>query len=149
MQRFAPLAVLGAVLFVIVPVQAQRSDSVVKTTARAEKAGNKVVVVVRLDIKKGWHLYANPVMHAELLNSQTLVKVLGVDAKAVAVEYPAGSDYKDKAGEKYKVYKDQTEIRVTVERPPGSSGALELSVRLSACDDNSCLQPVVVRVSAP
>ena len=63
------------------PAQGKRSDTVVTAKARLDKSlEGKAVVVVSLQIKSGWHLYANPVGNEDLDGSQVVVKV--ADAKA-------------------------------------------------------------------
>jgi hypothetical protein len=129
-----------------------RSDSVVKVKARLEKgAAGQEVVVVNLDIQKGWHLYANPVENDNYKSGQLTVKVLGAkpETKAGKVDYPAGHPYKDQSGDKLKIYEDKIEVRAAVDRAAGDAGPIEVSVKLSACNDNSCLLPAVVRVKVP
>jgi DsbC/DsbD-like thiol-disulfide interchange protein len=127
--------------------QGRRSDTVVTTKARLEKsAAGKSVVVISLDIKPGWHLYANPVGNEDLDGSQVVVTF--ADAKAEIV-YPAGKEVTDKDLGKYKIYEDKVEIRATLDRAIGATAPVELIVQISACDDKNCLPPAKVKLTVP
>jgi hypothetical protein len=158
MHRLVRLAVLflavAALLTASSPAPAGKgkSDSVVKAMAKVEsKMGNRTVVLVHLDINKGWHLYANPVGHDDLASSQVVVtlKDIGAKPEAVKVAYPAGHVKQDPILGKYHVYEGQVEIRAVVDRAPGAAGPLEVNVKLAACDKNQCLPPAVVHFTLP
>lgn len=129
-----------------------KSGNVVKVTAKLEHpAPGKDVVVVHFEVQKPWHIYANPIGNEGLAGSETSIKVLAKGAKAnpkQSVDYPAGKDYV-LLGEKLKIYEGSFDIRTTVEREAGATGALEAVVRISACDDKSCLLPDVIRIPLP
>ena len=104
-----------------------------KVTAKADKPGvdgkQKVVVVVETDA--GWYAYANPVGFEDFAVNATTIKV---SAKGkidkVQVMYPPGKEKKDdffKAT--YKIYEGKVEIPVLVQRTPGDTSPLEISVR--------------------
>ena len=76
------------------------------------------------------------------------IKVLAKVPPKVNVDYPAGKDYVH-MGEKFKIYDGSFEIRATVEREAGATGPLEAVVRISACDNDSCLMPDVIKISLP
>jgi uncharacterized protein len=126
-----------------------KSSSVVKVTAKLEHGtAGKDVVVVKFDVQKPWHIYANPVGNEEFASNATLIKVLAKVPPKVHVDYPAGKDYAH-MGEKFKIYDGSFEIRATVEREAGATGPMEAVVRISACDENSCLLPDVIKISLP
>lgn len=130
--------------------QAKKSDAEVKVTAKGDKPSSdgKQLVTVTIEINKGWHLYANPVGDESLLPVQTVVTVSGKEKpQDVKVEYPAGKQIEDKDLKiKYRVYEDKVEIKAHVHRAKGDTGPLEVSVKLQACSDKSCLQPATVKV---
>ena len=132
-----PLAPAGA---------AKKSDAVVKVKAKLDKSvSGKDVVVVNLEIEKGWHLYANPVGNEDFESGQVVVKLGDVPAK---ITYPAGKLVDDPIIGKYKVYEDKIEIRATLDRPAAKT-PLEVSVRLQSCNDKVCLPPATVKVMVP
>jgi DsbC/DsbD-like thiol-disulfide interchange protein len=150
--RIATLALALATLTGAAHAQLKKSDSVVKAQARADKPGDDgtQVVTVTLTIDKGWHLYANPVDHPDLVDNQTIVSVSGKNRlQDVKVEYPAGHVVKDKTVGDYKVYQGTMTIKASVRRAKGDSGPLDVSVRLQACSDTTCLAPATVKLSVP
>jgi DsbC/DsbD-like thiol-disulfide interchange protein len=152
-----PLAFAVAVLITGLALTAGRaaaplkSDSVVKATAVAGKpdADGKQTVTLTLAIDKGWHLYANPVGQEDLASVQTTVKVKAKDAlENVKVDYPAGKKIKDTVIGDYVVYEDAATIKISVNRAKGDDSPLELTVKLQACSDSTCLQPGEVKLTA-
>jgi hypothetical protein len=127
------------------------SDSVVRATAVAEKtADGKQTIKVVLAIDNQWHLYANPVGNADLESNKTTLTVSGkVPLKSVQIEYPKGKLVKDSIVGNYQVYEGKIEIKAVVERAAGDTGPFELSVKLSACNDKTCLQPAKIKLSVP
>jgi len=128
-----------------------KSDSVVKATAAAEKpdADGKQVVTLTLTIDKGWHLYANPVGSEDFASVQTVVKVKAKGAlDNVKVAYPAGKEVKDATLGAYKVYEDKATITITANRAKGDDSPLELTVKVQACNEKTCLLPSEVKLTA-
>jgi hypothetical protein len=142
---FAGVAVTAAVVALVQAQPGNKSGSVVKVKARLEKAAGKEVVVVTFDVQKPWHIYANPVGNEEFDASQTTINVVGKMKPKVTVDYPAGKDYV-LMGTKLKIYDGTFEIRANIERTGGAGEPLEAIVRISACDDKSCLLPEAVRI---
>jgi DsbC/DsbD-like thiol-disulfide interchange protein len=146
------VAVTFAVAALLHAQPGAKSGSVVKVTAKLEHpAPGKDVVVVHFDVQKPWHIYANPVGNADFASSQTSIKVLAKGAKGdlkQSVDYPAGKVFV-LLGEKLNIYDGSFDIRATVEREAGATGALEAVVRISACDDKSCLLPEAIRIPLP
>ena len=155
MKRYsaAILAVLATVFVIgdshFAPAGGKKSDGVVKAKAKLENVGGKSIVVISLDIQKGWHLYANPVGNEDLASSQTTVTIPAKAAKLVKVDYPLGKVVNDKVLGTYGVYEGSVEIRATVERAAGASGPLELTVKVQACDEKNCLPPGSIKISVP
>jgi len=149
------LAVLACLSLVVATslIQAQgkgkKSDSVVKTTAEASKpdAEGKQLVTVNLAIDKPWHVYANPVGNQDLFDAATVVTVKGATPlKDVKIEYPAGKLRKEKTLGDYNIYEDRVVIKAHIQRATGDTGPLEVSVKLQACNDSSCLLGATVKL---
>ena len=126
------------------------SDVVEIAVERGKVADGKETFEVKFAVKKGWHIYANPVGFADLAGAQTVVEML-LDGKAVKadVEYPKGKKYKDSSDTEFDVY--EGEVVVTVRLPQAdakAAKAVTAKVAISACDDKTCLRPSTVKVDA-
>jgi uncharacterized protein YyaL (SSP411 family) len=131
---------------------AKRSDAVVKATATADKPGadGKQAVKITLAIEKNWHLYANPVGNEGLESSQITVSVTGkAKPQSVKIEYPKGKVVKDPLVGDYLVYEGTVEIKAAVQRAGGDTGPLEVSIKLQACDEKTCLLPATIKLTVP
>jgi hypothetical protein len=131
---------------------AKTSESVVKITGKADRPGadGKQTLTLTVAIDSPWHLYANPVGSEDLSSAQTTVTVNAGGRPAQAkVDYPAGKTIKDKAFGEYKVYEGTVTIKAHVQRAKGDTGPLQVSVKLQACNDKSCLLPSTVKLSVP
>lgn len=117
--------------------QGKNSESVVKATAKEGAARDgKRVVVVELDISKGWHLYGNPAGNEDLESVKTTVTVTGEKAEVV---YPKAKMVIDPVVGNYNTYEGKQKIEVLL--PAGKSGPVKLQVSFQACDEKTCLQP--------
>jgi hypothetical protein len=133
--------------------QGKKSDSVVKVEAAADKpVDGKQVVTITLTVDKPYHLYANPIGNDDDL-FKNLSTVVTIDGKTkpedVKVEYPAGVLIKDKTLGEYKVWENKVVIKATVQRAKGDTGPLEVTVKLQACDEKTCLLPATVKREVP
>lgn len=153
MKRFILIALSAAAVISLVMLAPElfaggkKSDSVVTIKAKVDKAGDgKSVVVFSLDIKSGWHLYANPVGHEDLESGKVVVKSVAGNAD---ITYPPGKTIDDKILGKYSVYKDKVEIRAAVDRVIDAANPAEFTIRLQSCDEKNCLQPSTVKVTVP
>jgi hypothetical protein len=129
---------------------AKKSDSVVKATAVADKAGadGTQLVTVTLKIERPWHIYANPVGNEDLVNAQTVLKFSGPDRPRVQkTEFPKSKLIKDAVVGDYKILEGDVVIKTTVQRTAGARGPLEVEVKLQACSDKSCLPPATIKVA--
>lgn len=134
------------------PGPAKKSDSVVKVTASPEKpdASGKQVVAIKIEINKGWHIYANPIENPALDGNETKVKVAGKSsAKAINIEYPAGKLVMDAAVGNYRIYEGTITIKATIQRVASDTQPLAISIDLNACKEGKCLMPGVVKLSVP
>ena len=141
-------AVLALFIAFVTPVAAQPkgSDKVVKATATTTKpdADGKETVTITLTIDLKFHLYANPVGHEDLVSNQVVVSFnKGVTSK---ITYPAGELKKDKIVGDYKIYHDKATITSVVKRA-NAGDPIEVSIKVQACDDKSCLQPATIKLS--
>ena len=126
----------------------------VKVQASAGKgAADKQVVLVELQIDKGWHIYANPVGQETLEGAQTEITIAGPGKpKLLKVEFPKGRKIEDKLVGDYSVYEGKVEVKVIVERAPGDKEPLELTAKFVACEESKdgkvgrCLLPAKVTV---
>lgn len=151
-RRAAAALVLAAVAMLPgrAAAQAKKSDAVVKASARATRPdsdGNQVVTIT-LAVEKPWHLYANPVGNDGLKTVQTTVKFASKLEGNAKIEYPAGTVVKDATAGDYKTYEGKVEIKATVRRTRGDTGPLKLRVKIQACDNDKCLLPATVKLTA-
>lgn len=126
-----------------------RSDAKVKLTAVPGKvdSSGKQTITLKLEIEKGWHLYANPVANENFEPNQTIVKVYGgVQEAATKVVYPKGHEYVVNK-EKILIYEGATQIGVTVQRL--NNDPIDVHVKVFACDDKACLPPGNLKVKVP
>jgi DsbC/DsbD-like thiol-disulfide interchange protein len=150
---FLPLLTAGVLLGANTPqasAQPKESKDAVKIAATADTpdADGKQNVTMAIDIQAGWHLYANPVNNQDMVSSQTVVKIAaGGKLEDVKITYPAGKTKKDTAGN-YDIYEGKIVIKATVKRAKDDTSPLDISVMLSACDENKCLLPSTVKVKA-
>lgn len=127
--------------------QGKKSDAVVKADAKAERPGpdGRQTVTLTLDVSKPWHLYANPVGNKDLADNETTVSV-GGKAKVEKVEYPAGKVQKDAVIGDYRIYEGRVTVKVHLRRAKDDTGPLDLTVKLQACNDKTCLLPATIKV---
>ncbi len=152
--NFLPLAIMALVV-TQATVQAKKSDSVVKVTADPEKAeaNGKQVVSIKVEINKGWHIYANPVGFPDLAPNATTVKIKGAgNPKVIQIDYPKGKVAKDSIDGmefEYKIYEGTITIKATVQRAINDPNPLEIAVTLNACKEKTCLMPGTAKVTVP
>ena len=151
---FAGSLLLSGMVAGVVPATdpaggARQSDSVVKATAAAENPrGGKQTLKITLTIDKDWHIYANPAGNPDQESSKTSVEFTGRSKpKTVKIEYPKGKLIKDALVGDYSVYEGTVEIKAIVERMPGESGPLEISIKVQACNDKTCLRPATIKLT--
>lgn len=146
--------ILSAVLLgeaVPVLAQAKKSDSVVKVEAKADKpdADGNQTLTITLDIDSPWHVYANPVDNEDLANAQTVVSFAAKGKlDNVKIEYPKGKPLKDK-DEKFNIYEGKVTIKAQVKRAKGDNSPLEVTIKLMACNDKTCLLPSTIKKELP
>jgi hypothetical protein len=126
-------------------------------TARAELAGTSTVapgaefeVELTLNVKPGWHVYANPTGALNLIPT-TVTLAPDQPATLVKVTYPAGqAKVLDPAsGERVALYEGSARLRARVRLAESAKEApalLQLQLRYQACNDNACLAPATLDV---
>jgi DsbC/DsbD-like thiol-disulfide interchange protein len=147
------LALLAVLLCDAGPVlaQAKKSDSVVKVEAKAEKpdADGKQTITITLDIDQPWHIYANPVENEDLANAQTVVNIASKSKlDDVKIEYPTSKLQKDN-DITFKIYEGKITIKAQVKRSKGDNNPLEVTIKLQACNDKTCLFPATIKKEVP
>jgi hypothetical protein len=133
-------------------VDGKKSDSVVKVSAKAEKpsADGKQMIKLTMTIDKGWHVYANPIGNEDLESAQTKITIAGIEKSKTRIEYPKGKLVRDKLVGDYNVYDNEAVITVHVDWPKDAAPTpLEISIKLQACNDKSCLLPATIKLKAP
>jgi uncharacterized protein YyaL (SSP411 family) len=121
-----------------------------RTGAEALAPGAVVPAMVVLDIKPGWHLYANPT-GVEILKPTTLDLEPGQPAADLMAAYPAGQAkvLGSLGREKVSLYEGKVEIPVrfslSKDAKPGKL-ALRFRLRYQACDDKVCLAPASLTI---
>jgi DsbC/DsbD-like thiol-disulfide interchange protein len=131
--------------------QSQKSDSKVKITATAGKPDNdgKQVVIIKLDIEKGWHAYANPVGE-DFPGLPTTVTITAKQKPAkVQITYPRGKLVMDKDAGNHFIYEGEVTIKATVHRAKGDAGPFQVSVKIQTCNEKSCLLPATIHLTVP
>lgn len=126
------------------PKGGKTTDKVVTVTAKAEKAAadgtQKVTVTIK--IEKDYHIYANPVINADLEAAKTALTFSG--AEAVSIEYPKGKTVADKIVGDYATYEKEVTITAKIKRKAGATGDVEAKVKCQACTDKSCLPAATI-----
>ncbi len=107
--------------------------------------GSECPVVVRIKIKEGWHINANPArpkflkateLKGEFMNGSLLSKVT----------YPPGTDIKSEGVEEpISVYEGTVELKTAITVPENISSDSELvtlTIRYQACNEKECQAPM-------
>jgi len=150
------LAVLAASFLSLGPVQGggKKSDSEIKVSVKTDRPGadGKQTVHLTLTINKGWYIYANPVGNEDFAANATTVTVKP-KPQGLDVLYPSGKLKKDNvAGQsiEYRVYEERVTIPIQLQRAAGDTSALDVTVRVNACNTKGfCLPPGTIKVTVP
>jgi len=115
------------------------------------KAGSEFDVVLTLQVKEGWHVYAhNP--GVENLKPTTVSLAPDQDASLVKADYPAGDVrvLASSGSEKVALYEGTTKLPLRLRLGEHASkipSRLVLKVGYQACNDRSCLAPASLTVT--
>jgi hypothetical protein len=106
------------------------------------------MVTTTLKIEKPWHIYANPVEHADLEGARTTLEVYADGKKLpLKAEYPKGTAEKDVKGVEYRVYEGEVTIKGKV--TANDATELEVRVKVQACtsgENGRCLLPATIKI---
>jgi DsbC/DsbD-like thiol-disulfide interchange protein len=124
-------------------------ESNVKLTASAAKIDKdgRQIITIKMNIKQGWHAYANPVKNETFEPNRTEVKLTGAKKlEEVSIAYPPGQKLVD-GPEVFQVYEGVVEITATVKRTAGDAGPLAVTVKYVTCNDKMCLPTETVTLA--
>jgi len=114
--------------------------------------GQTVELSVRAEIKKGFHIQANPASD-EFLIPTTLIVQAGKDIVPGKPVYPSGRPYRLKGStDDLLTYEDEVMIRLPVkvlDSSPLGNTNLTGGLRFQPCDDRRCFFPRSVPVMIP
>jgi len=138
----------AAMSYAAPPTAATATAKLSKSTLRP---GERAVVTIYLNIKKGYHANANPASAAYLVPVTATVSGDGVSvAKPV---YPKGTPKKFSFSDQVlSVYEGRIAIRVAVRASAKAKTGgyhLNVKVRYQACTDKACLLPQTINLSVP
>jgi uncharacterized protein YyaL (SSP411 family) len=112
--------------------------------------GREVRAVVALEIKEGWHIYANPT-GVDILKPTTLALAPGQPAGGLEVRYPMGQPkvLGSLGKEEVALYEGRVEVPVRFtlagDARPGKRN-VEFKLKYQACDDKVCLAPATLTI---
>lgn len=138
----------------VTPVKTKKeTDPLVKVSAYLEKdklpAGGTCEVYLVVEVKKGWHINANPPEPDFLVPTEFKLSS-GQKIALKNVRYPKPKDFMlEGFDEAIKVYEGKVGIRGTLVIPKeagGKTDKLKMAVRFQACDDRRCLTPTSAEV---
>lgn len=130
------------------------SESVVKASAEpvAVAGGQPAVTIVRLAIKSGYHVNANPPTFSYLKATELEIPASdGISASSVSYPSPLSRKFAF-ADKPLAVYEGETEIKATI-KADKAAGKGEHSIaahlRVQACDDQVCYPPGQIELRIP
>ena len=114
--------------------------------------GQSAQLSVRIKIKKGFHIQANPASD-EFLIPTTLIVQAGKDIVPGKPVYPSGHPYRlIDSTEDLLTYEDEVEINLPVEvldSAPAGTTSVTGKLRFQSCDDRRCFAPRSISVEIP
>ena len=117
----------------------------------AFQPGAKCPVVVTLQIKKGWHINANP-SRPKFLKATELTAVFTGGSTPGAVVYPKGVDLLSEGIEEpLSVYEGTIQLKTTIDVPENFTGkeSVTLTIRYQACNEKECTAPAKLVLTGP
>lgn len=112
--------------------------------------GSAIPVLVRIAVDEGWHINANPAQPDFVIPTE--LSVVGPSAVTIeAVKYPQGKPFQITGfDDPVNVYEGIVELRGTLKLPADLMGPqkLTLQVRYQACNNESCLRPMKLLLTA-
>ena len=148
MSRFAVLAAMAALAAFPVAAAFANVVATIHPANAKVKVGSAASVEIRVAVKRGYHVQANPVENPSLIPI-----TLKIDpAAGVTVGkpvYPTAKRIRLQGDDQDLVVYDNTftialPIKLSRDLAPGDTVKLNGSLRYQACDDRHCLFPVTV-----
>ena len=109
----------------------------------AFQPGAKCPVMVTLQVKKGWHINANPA-RPKNVKATELTAVFTGGSTLGAVVYPKGVDLMlEGVDEPLSVYEGTVQLKTTIDVPENFTGqeSVTLTIRYQACNEKECHAP--------
>jgi uncharacterized protein YyaL (SSP411 family) len=131
----------------VAPANPKSSADVVKVAVKSLGEGPTQKYEVSVAIARGWHIYANPVGMEDLEAARTQVDVLvaGQPVPEIRVQYPQGTAHQDQ-GKSYQVYEQRVVIMLSGNLADAAEKGCTVRIKLTACNDKSCLLPATIKV---
>lgn len=110
-------------------------------------AGKECGVVMEIQVKRGWHINANPSSPKMVPTTFTIQAKNGTTL--TKIKYPDAHELDVAGAGTVLAYEDKIQIRGTLEIPPEAAGKSEeliLQVRYQACNDVSCEPPKTFKI---
>jgi DsbC/DsbD-like thiol-disulfide interchange protein len=122
----------------------------VRSAATAIDPDGNQRVMLTLDIRPDWHIYANPVGCDAAADSATVVTFRAGDQEESAdMDYPPGARSGDAALGDCKIYEGRVTVAATVKRTKPDA-PLTAVLKVQACNkDRKCLAPGTIVVPVP
>jgi DsbC/DsbD-like thiol-disulfide interchange protein len=113
-------------------------------------AGDQCQILIRLTVKPGWHINANPAdPEGYIPTTATFKGKLGTTL--TGVKYPKGKPMRmEGLDEPISAYEGKVDIRGVLEVPATAGGQteeMEIAVRYQACNEKTCLLPATIKLA--
>lgn len=118
------------------------ADKVKVTATQGKSTSGKPVINIKVDIEKGWYIYANPVGNSTFASNATKVTVKSGGKKLPAkLIYPKGK-IKKLGDFRFLIYSGSATIKAELEQPVDKSSTV-VEVQVNSCSKKSgvCLRP--------
>lgn len=136
------------------PTSADKVHMTVHLALPRDSPASPAVLVVRLDIRKGWHVNANPASLPFLIPTVEKVTIAGSPV-ALDIAYPRGrNSHIVLQGTAIRVYNNDTVLKASLSGQAldrfKATGSLILGVMVQSCSDKGiCLPPATLISSLP
>jgi hypothetical protein len=119
-----------------------------------ETRDKRVELDIQLAIQPGWHINANRTLNSDLVPTQVLVQDAEPYFDVTRIVYPhAAIKTLGFSKDRLALYEGTVHIEVSLQPTGGDSGSgmmtLPVTLKLQACNDDTCLPPEAVRFNVP
>lgn len=115
--------------------------------------GESGTATVRLQIRNGYHVNANPASFPYLIATELqLTSAGGVSAGAITYPDPLTKTFSFSANAPLKVYEGETTVKATLKADASAENGkhnLSAKLRVQACDDQVCYPPGTIDLTVP